>query len=227
MRDARSSKPDSLKLTNFHIVISSLAAIAGVALASYQTFLPQPAAQQPVNIVVTLDPQKADSEVADETVAKTDPPPLLTEAVNLAEGANFTAALKDGSESRYSFASLFDDANDTFVAIAPPDQELNIIVMFKDNAPHEVTALEYVPPAGVDPSAMATTVDVMVLPEGQLEASGRPVVSFTLPQTSETRTFAIPGRAEGKGLWLRVAGKPGSEKSYVGDFRILSEQVAP
>jgi hypothetical protein len=222
MRDVRSSKPNAVKLTNFHIVITSLAAIAGVAIAGYQAFAPQPAAQQPVNVVVSLDQQ-----AADETLAKTDAPALMTETVNLATDASFTAALKDGSEDRYSFASLFDGAADTFLAIEAPDQELNILVLFSGSTSRDVTALEYIPPTGVDPQSMAATVDVMVLPEGQLEASGRPVISFSLPQSSETRTFAIPGRAEGKGLWLRVAAAPGKEKSYVGDFRILSERVAP
>jgi hypothetical protein len=216
-----------VKLTNFHILVSSLAAIAGVALAAYQTFLVHPAVQPPVNVVVTVDPQKSDSAATGETVAKSNPPPLLTEAANLAQDATFGAALKDGSEARYSFASLFDGADDTFLAITPPDEELNILVMFKDGRQHEVTALEYIPPAGVDPAAMATTLDIMVLPEGRLEASGRPVISFTLPQSAETRTYAIPGREQGKGLWLRVAGKPGTGKSYVGDFRVLSEYVAP
>jgi hypothetical protein len=210
-----------VKLTNFHIVISSLAAVAGVAIAGYQAFAPQPAAQQPVNVVVSVD------QKPDETVAKTDAPALMTETVNLAQGASFAAALKDGSDARYGFAALFDGASDTFLAIEPPDQELNILVLFSGTDAREVTALEYVPPAGVDPQSMAVTVDVIVLPEGQLEASGRPVISFSLPQSSETRTFAIPGRAEGKGLWLRVAGAPGKEKSYVGDFRVLSERVAP
>jgi hypothetical protein len=216
-----------VKLTNFHILVSSLAAIAGVAIAVYQTFLAQPAVQQPVNVVVSLDPQKVDAAAAGQTVAKSDPPPLLTEALNLAQDASFSAALKDGSESRYSFANLFDGADDTFLAIAPPDEELNILVMFRDGQSREVTALEYIPPAGVDPTAMATTLDIMVLPEGRLEASGRSVISFSLPQSTETRTFAIPGREQGKGLWLRVAGKPGSGKSYVGDFRVLSEHLAP
>ncbi len=227
MRDGRSSKPNSLKLSNFHIVISSLAAIAGVGIAGYQAFAPQPAAQPPLNVVVSLDAQKADSLTADEVVAKTDAPALQTESVNLAEGASFSAALKDGSDSRYNFATLFDGQGDTFLAIAPPDQELNILVMFSGNSAHDVTALEYIPPAGVDPQNMAASVDVMVLPEGQLEASGRPVISFSLPQSSEARTFAIPGRAEGKGLWLRVSGKPGAAKSFVGDFKVLSERVAP
>lgn len=227
MRDVPSSKPNPVKLSNFHIVVSSVAAIAGVAIAAYQTFLPsQPA--QPLNVVVSLDPQKTEAEAANETVAKSDALALSTETLNLAQDASFSAALKDGSENRYSFASLFDGESDTFLAIDPPDQELNILVLFKGNQSREVTALEYLPPAGVDPTSMAASVDVMVLPEGQLEASGRPVISFSLPQSAETRTFAIPGRAEGKGLWLRIAANPAGEgKSYVGDFRVLSERVAP
>jgi len=217
-----------VKLSNFHIVISSLAAVAGVAIAAYQTFLPQPKAQQsPLNVVVAVEPQKSDGVVPNETIAKTNSLALDTETVNLTQDASFGAALKDGSENRYSFQNMFDGAADTFLAITPPDQELNVLVLFKGDAAREVTALEYTPPAGVDPASMATSVDIMVLPEGQLEASGRPVISFSLPQSSETRTFAIPGRAEGKGLWLRVASKSGGEKSYVGDFRVLSERVAP
>jgi len=227
MRDAPSSKPNSVKLTNFHIVISSLAAIAGVGLAAYQTFLPPHAAQPPVNVVVSVDPQKADAVIPNETVSKTEAPKLVTETSNLVDGASFSAALKDGSENRYTFTSLFDGQDDTFLGISAPDAELNILVLFKGDAAHEVTALEYDPPPGVDPASMAKSVDVMVLPEGELGASGRPVMSFDLPQSAEPRTFAIPGGAQGKGLWLRVVGAPGVAKSYVGDFKVLSEQVAP
>ena len=226
MQDGQSSKPSGVKLTNVHIVVTSLAAIAGVVITGYQAFVPQPAAQQPVNVVVALD-QPAPGETVAKTDAKTDAPALMTETLNLAANASFTAALKDGSENRYSFATLFDGASDTFLAIEAPDEELNILVLFSSGTTRQVTALEYVPPAGVDPQSMVATADVMVLPEGQLEASGRPVISFSLPQSTETRTFAIPGRAEGKGLWLRVAAAPGGKKSYVGDFRILSEGVAP
>ncbi len=227
MQDARSSKPSAVRLTNFHVLVSSLAAIAGVAIAAYQTFMPQQGGQAPVNVVVSLDPQKADAGVPDTIVEKSDAPSLATEAVNLAEKASFTAALKDGSENRYSFRTLFDGQDDTFLAIAKPDEELNILVTFDGAAAHAVTALEYVPPVGVDPTKLARTVDVIVLPDGQLEASGRPVISFSLPQSGDSRIFAIPGRAHGKGLWLRVAGEPGADRSFVGDFRILSENVAP
>ncbi|MCA3562616.1 MAG: hypothetical protein IOC82_16500 [Aestuariivirga sp.] len=216
-----------MKLTNFQIVVSSLAAVASVGLAAYQTFAPREAAQPPVNVVVTVDPQKADAIVPDETIAKTGSPALKTETMDLAEGASFTAALKDGSDSRYAFATLFDAQDDTFLAINPPDTEINVLVLFKGDTAHQVTALEYTPPSGVNPASMAKAVDVMVLPEGELGASGRPVMSFGLPQSGEARTFAFPSGEAGKGLWLRVAGAPGVSKSYVGDFRILSEQVAP
>ncbi len=228
MQDVQSSKPNAVKLTNFHILVSSMAAIAGVAIAAYQAFAPSGTSQQPVNVVVALDPQKADAGLPDSIALKSDAiPAVATEVTDLAPGATYAAALKDGSEARYSFGNLFDGQDDTFLAITQPDQELNILVTFKDNASHNVTAIEYLPPAGVDPARMVTKVDVMVLPEGQLEASGRPVLSFSLPQSAEPHTYAIPGRAEGKGLWLRVAGTATAGKSYVGDFRILSEGLAP
>jgi hypothetical protein len=227
MQDVRSSKPSSVKLGNFHILASSLAAVAGVAIAGYQAFGPG-TAPAPVNVVVSLDPQKADATVPDEIVAKTDAAPALpTEVVNLAADATYAAALKDGSDGRYTFAKLFDGQDDTFLAIAKPDQELNILVTFKDGARRSVTAIEYTPPPGVDPARMAKVADVMVLPDGQLEASGRPVESFSLPQSAEPRVFAIPGHAAGKGLWLRIAGDAAAEQSFVGDFRILSEGIAP
>ena len=227
MPDGASSKPNSVKLTNFQIVISSLAAVASVGIAAYQAFAPHPAAQPPVNVVVTVDPQKADAIVPNETVAKSEAPKLATQTVNLATDASFSAALKDGSEQRYTFGTLFDGEDDTFLAISPPDTELNVLALFKGDKAEQVTAIEYQPPVGVDPASMAKSVDVMVLPEGDMGAGGRPVMSFELPQSNEARTFAIPGGEAGKGLWLRIVGAPGAAKTYVGDFKILSEQVAP
>ena len=224
MRDARSSKPDAVKLTNFHIFVSSVAAIAGVAIAAYQTFAPQPSGQ-PLNVVVAMEPPKP---AADIVVEKSDAiPAIATQSVELGRDAVITAALRDGSENRYSFTNLFDGRDDTFLAIRQPDGELNMLVTFKNGTSRPVTAIEYSPPPSVDPSKMATTVDLMILPDGQLEASGRPVISFSLPRSSESHIYAIPGRAEGKGLWLRVSGNAGAEQSYVGDFRILSEGLAP
>jgi hypothetical protein len=205
-----------------------MAAIAGVAIAAYQTFTSQPAGQAPVNVVVSMDPQKADAATPNEVVEKSDViPSIATESIELGRDATITAAMKDGSENRYTFTNLFDGRDDTFLAIKKPDSELNILVTFKISDSRPVTAIEYLPPVGVDPAKLATTMDVIILPSGQLEASGRPVISFSLPQSAESRIFPIPGRAEGKGLWLRIAGAPDADSSYVGDFRILSEGLAP
>jgi hypothetical protein len=61
----------------------------------------------------------------------------------------------------------------------------------------------------------------MVLPEGQMDTSGRPIQSFTLQTTPGKQSFAIPDHAIGKGLWLRIAGPAEATSIAIGDFRIL------
>ncbi|MFM8745946.1 MAG: hypothetical protein ACKOED_04680 [Aestuariivirga sp.] len=227
MRDVQSSRPSTARLGTFHIVVSSVAAIAGVALAAYQVFMPQPAAQAPVNVVVSLDPQKSDSGAADMTIVKSDAPAIETTSVDLTRGARITSALKDGGEERYAIANLFDGAEDTFVAISPPDEELGIQVEFPDGEVHEVTAIDYRPPEGVDPASMAASVDVTVMPEFSVSGAGLEVFSFSLPRSAQPQSFPSPGRVRGTGVILLVKPNPAVEKSYVGDFRVLSEKVAP
>ena len=227
MQDGQSSNPSSLRRTNLHLVVSSFAALAGVAIAGYQTFFATPSDPKPVSLVVSLEPQKTDSIEPGSTIVKSDVPVLATRAVDLAQGAEIGAAMKDGSAGRYAFSSLFDGAPDTFVAIAPPDQDLTIQVMFQGGAAHEVTAIEYQPPAGVDLARMAGSVDVTVLPETTAGASGLQVFSFDLPQSEESRSFPIPGRIRATGVILNVKPRSGSDQSFVGDFRVLSETVSP
>lgn len=227
MRDAPSSKSEDVKLTNLHVAISSFAAVAGVAIAAYQTFAPALTTQQPVNVVVALDSANPSSPTT-QTIEKSDAvPALATESEELGHTSVVSAALKDGSDKRYDYKTLFDGRADTFLTIEKPDEDVNILLSFQGIATHPVTAIEYSPPAGVDPNRLATTLDVMVLPDGQIGAAGRPVMSFTLQQSSESQTFPIPGRSEGRGLWLRVAGPEMADESVVGDFRILSERLAP
>jgi hypothetical protein len=227
MRDGQSSKPSTARLGTFHILVSSLAAIAGVALAAYQVFMPQPAAQAPVNVVVSLDPQKTDSGAADMTISKSDAPAIETTTVDLTQGAQINSALKEGAEERYALANLFDGAQDTFVAITPPDEELSVQIAFPGGEAREVTAIDYHPPDGVDPANMAASVDVTVMPEASVGGAGLQVFSFTLPQSTEPASFPIPGRVRGTGVILLVKPNPGVAKSYVGDFRVLSETAAP
>jgi hypothetical protein len=205
-------------------MVSSFAALAGVALAAYQAFGPSgaPPAPAPVNVTVALDPQKVTTQAAatapvEQPVAvkaNAEASPVLDAA------ATYAAALKDGSDQRYDFAKLFDGKPETYVTLMAPDSEINVMVTFNDASGKPVSEIEYQPPDGVDPAKLATVADVMVLPDGQLEASGRPVTSFTLPTDAGRKSFALPAPEPGKGVWLRVAGPPGSTGTVVGDFRI-------
>ncbi len=55
----------------------------------------------------------------------------------------------------------------------------------------------------------------MVLPDGALGATGRPVTSFKLPIEGGRTSFALAAPEQGKALWLRVAGG-----EVIGDFVI-------
>ncbi len=214
MPGAPSSKGNPSKLSSFHIVVSSFAALAGVAIAGWQALAPS-SAPAPVNVTVAIDPASTNPAAkpgdSGGAASKAD-----AEASVALDGAStYSAALNDGSDKRYQFADLFDGKPETAVALAAPDSEINVMVTFPPGAPANITGFEYLPPPNADPGKFATTADVMVLPEGQLGAAGRPVASFTLSGT-ERQSFSLPEPQSGKGLWLRVAGG-----SLVGDFKIL------
>ncbi|MFO1122435.1 MAG: hypothetical protein U1F47_08965 [Hyphomicrobiales bacterium] len=213
-----------MKPRNLHIAISSFAALAGVTIAAYQAFGPSAPPVLPVQVTVALDQPAQTEEVA---LKQDGGPSLATDAVALEREASFSAALKDGSEQRYDFGKLFDDDGKTSLVIEPPDSELNVLVSFDMQRSFPVTAIRYTPPPGADPTTLATNLDVMVLPEGQIEATGRPVMSYTLQQSRDSQTFAIPGHAVGKAVWLRISGGPQDKPVRVGDFSILREQLAP
>lgn len=198
------SRPNS-KLGNFNIIVSSFAALAGVGLAGYQVLAPKGQQQTPVQVTVALDPG---NQVTSEPLS------VKSDAESGLNSSTYAAALKDGSELRYNFADLFDGRPETYVTVAAPDTEINILVTFGSSA-GQVAEIEYVPPAGIDPAMMATVADIMVLPDGAIGATGRPVTSFKLPVEGGRMSFALTQPEQGKGLWLRVAGG-----QVIGDFVI-------
>jgi hypothetical protein len=243
MRDARSSNrgsggaAKSSRLSSFHLGISAFAALAGVVFAAIQAFGPT-SGSGPINVTVALDPAKSgETAAANVDVSKTTS--LATDAVNAGGKGNITtalpgsgvqmaldlshnpatAALKDGSDQRYRFRDLFDGRPETSLLITVPDKEINVLLDLGGD--RQVAALEYVPAPDAQGAARATVFDVMALPEGALEASGRPVFSFPLQTEAGRQTFSLPGQIHGKYLWLRIAGPDSAEKIAVGDFRIL------
>lgn len=216
MPGQQSSNPRPTKFTNVHMVATSFAAIAGVAIAAYQTLLPSAAPPQPpVQVTLAVEPPVAKTDVP---VEKGDA--VVTGPFDIGQGAQFSAALKDGAEQRYHFADLFDGKSETSLGIAAPDHELNVLVTFADDMAQPVNTIEYIPPTG-NSVAAATQLDVMVLPEGQMDTTGRPIQSFTLQTTPGKQSFVIPDHAIGKGLWLRIAGPAEATSIAIGDFKIL------
>jgi hypothetical protein len=211
-----SLNPKPTRFTNAHMVATGFAAIAGVAIAAYQTLMPGAApTQAPVQVTLAVESPVAKAEVP---VAKGDA--VRSGPFDIGKGSQFSAALKDGAEQRYRLAQLFDGKSETSVNIAAPDRELNVLVSFAEDVAQPVNMIEYIPPSG-NFFAAATQLDVMVLPEGQMDVSGRPIQSFILQTTPGKQSFALPDHAMGKGLWLRIAGPANATTIAIGDFKIL------
>lgn len=205
------------RFSGLHLVATSVAALAGVAIAGYQTIYrpAEPASAPPVQVTITVDPSKTAAAAATTVVSKGDP-----SAPGLAAGASFTAALNDGTDQRYAFAELFDGNPQTRVSITAPDTELNVLMTFANGASHPVRSIQYEPPAG-STGAAATQLDVMVLPDGQMSGAGRVIQSFTLQTTPGRQSFELPGAETGKAIWLRIAGPSDQGQVSVGEFSVM------
>ena len=219
MPDDRSSNPKGQRLSGVHLVATSFAAVAGVALAAWQLISPPPPTQ-PVQVTVAVAPTAPGAPDAGAAAAVE---PAKADATisgqDLAAGAQFSAALNDGVDQRYQLGSLFDGKADTFLTLAGNDREINVLVTFAGNLSAPVKGLEYTPPAGA--GAKATTVDVAVLPAGTIEAAGLPIHSFTLPG-GEAQSFTLPAPENGKAVWLRISADVPTANLVVGDFRIIA-----
>lgn len=211
-----SSNPKPARFTNAHMIATTFAAVGGVALAAYQTLSPTAAPpQQPVQVTLAVESPAA---IIDVPVAKGDA--VQAGPFDIGQGAQFSAALKDGAEQRYRLAELFDGKPETSLNITAPDRELNVLVSFAGDMAQPVNLIEYVPPSEIS-AAVANQLDVMVLPEGLMDTSGRPIQSFTLQTTPGRQSFALPDNAMGKGIWLRIAGPADAKSIAIGDFKIL------
>lgn len=211
-----SSDPKPARFTNAHMIATTFAAVGGVALAAYQTLSPTAAPpQQPVQVTLAVESPAA---IIDVPVAKGDA--VQAGPFDIGQGAQFSAALKDGAEQRYRLAELFDGKPETSLNITAPDRELNVLVSFAGDMAQPVNLIEYVPPSEIS-GAAANQLDVMVLPEGLMDTSGRPIQSFTLQTTPGRQSFALPDNAMGKGIWLRIAGPADAKSIAIGDFKIL------
>jgi len=98
---------------------------------------------------------------------------------------------------------------------------VNILVDFGDGAEQAVAGIAYTPPVSASGVRPATSMDVMVLPDGKITGAGGQVFSFPLQTDQGTQSFALPPGSVGKAVWFRVAGGEGQGNIAIGDLALI------
>lgn len=227
--------PGTMRVKNIHIVISALCGVAGVLIAAIQTF--GGADTVPVEVKVELkdSPAHQTSASAPATVngdvksnGTPDLGPNVTEvtpsepagfAVASLDKAKFLPATRPDTPMRFTLPALFDGNSSTYVKLVAPEQDIDFIVEFPFAQPLTITGIEI--DAGDAESAAPAKFEVMILPSGSMEGSGRAVSSFDLRPGGGIQKFSLPP-AEGKGAWIRIAARPGAAETIIGDLKLIS-----
>jgi hypothetical protein len=223
-----------MRIKNIHVLISALCAIAGVLIAAIQTFGTSEAV--PVEVKVELSGREAMPNAAPPASVngdgKTDGVPSLgpnvteiapTEPAGFAvaslDKAKFLPATRPDTPSRFVLPVLFDSDPSTYLKLAAPEEDIDFIVEFPFVQPITITGMEI--DAGEAQGLGPGKLEVMILPSGSMEGSGRAVMSFDIRPGGGIQKFALPP-AEGKGAWIRIAAQPGAEETIIGDLRLIS-----
>ena len=135
------------------------------------------------------------------------------------ERAKFLPATRHDTPARFALPTLFDSNPSTYVKLAAPESDIDFIVEFPFAQPLTITGLEI--DAGEAELIAPRTLEVMILPSGSMEGSGRAVTSFNIRPGGGVQKFAIPP-ADGKGAWIRIAGQPGALETIIGDLKIIT-----
>lgn len=214
-------------MRNVYLVISGVCAVVTVLLGVVQTFSLAPGssgAQQAASAPTAAAPALSVAPPTVLTVAKSDPQhtsSIEQQQPQVASGLTFTQGTREGIAQRYALADLFDGDPASYIETQAGEPELDFIAELK--VPATVTAIEYSHPAapGTGEDELATTIDLIVLPETEIEGSGRAVQSFTLaPQKGPQHFDLQPSR--GKGVWLRIAGKGTAQHIIAGSLKLIT-----
>ena len=215
-----------------HLVISSVCAVGALALGIVQTFnlaprtsAPTEAAVQPAEAVAVTATPAVPAVVAVTEVAKSDAPVEAVAAKAAAEGLGpdpsrlrFFSGTADNAPLPMDARALFDGQSGGAVTVEGANG-VDFIVEWGEPGAFTVTGLQYTQPPGAGPAGRATSLDVMVIPEGDGAAAGQQVLSFPLSTDDGAQSLRIPA-TPGKGLWLRLAGGPDAGAVALGEIRV-------
>ena len=96
---------------------------------------------------------------------------------------------------------------------------VDFIIEFGEAGPLTVTGIDYRQPAVTRNVPRPVALDVMVLPEGQVEGGGRAILSFPLSEEEGVQSFRIPA-TPGKGLWIRLSGSIETSSLALGELKV-------
>ena len=220
-----------MRIKNIHVVVSAFCAVAGVLIAAIQTF----GSSDTVPVEVKVELSGAEAAAKDSSPAavngdgKTDGTPCVvpnvTEvspsepagcAVASVDRAKFLPPTRPDTPSRFALPALFDSNPSTYVKLAAPEEDIDFIVEFPFAQPITITGMEI--DTGDAQGSGPGKLEVMILPSGFMEGSGRAVTSFDIRPGGGVQKFALPP-AEGKGAWIRIAAQPGAAETIIGDHQ--------
>lgn len=224
----------AFRVKNIHVVISGLCAVAGVLIAAIQTFGGVDSKPVEVKVEVRTPGTPAASESAatvnsdikrngtlelgqnSTEVTPSEPSGFVVASL---DRAKFLPATRQDTHEKFPLPVLFDGNPSTYIKLQDPDNDIDFILEFPFASPLIITGMEI--DAGDSDPVAPVKLEVMIIPSGTMEGGGRPVTSFDLRPGGGVQKFSLPP-VEGKGAWIRIAGRPGAAETIIGDLKLLS-----
>jgi hypothetical protein len=224
----------AFRVKNIHVVISGLCAVAGVLIAAIQTFGGVDSKPVEVKVEVRTPGTPAESESAatvnsdikrngtlglgrnSTEVTPSEPSGFVVASL---DRAKFLPATRQDTHEKFPLSVLFDGNPSTYIKLQDPDNDIDFILEFPFAGPLVITGMEI--DAGDSDPVAPVKLEVMIIPSGTMEGGGRPVTSFDLRPGGGVQKFSLPP-VEGKGAWIRIAGRPGAAETIIGDLKLLS-----
>ena len=202
-------------MQKIHLFISSACAVAAVTLGVIQTFdlthSSRPVAA-PVTAVKPLSQSIVTAAKGNGQTSYAGPPDVRK--------FRFSSTLPGDAAPTADLAAIFDSETAT-TATVTGQNGVDFIVEFGEAGPLTVTGIDYRQPAVSRNVPHPVALDVMVLPEGQIDGGGRAILSFPLSDEEGVQSFRIPA-TPGKGLWIRLSGTIETSSLALGELKVLT-----
>ena len=202
-------------MQKIHLFISSACAVAAVTLGVIQTF-DLTRSSRPVAAPVTAVKPLSQSIV---TTAKGNGQTSYAGPAD-ARKFRFSSTLPGDAAPTADLAAIFDSKSATTATVSGQNG-VDFIVRIRRGGTAPVTGIDYRQPAVTRNVPRPVALDVMVLPEGQVEGGGRAILSFPLSEEEGVQSFRIPA-TPGKGLWIRLSGSIETSSLALGELKVLT-----